>query len=110
AAEADDFLLDQCLSPLRFSSTVAYVGFDNLLQIIDVVRENTVHLSHFRIDVARNGDINEEHGPILAAMHEELAMFSTEDRVRSAGRGNHDIRAVGGFIKPIEMDCAAPDL
>src|SRR6185437_1989169 len=94
---------------LRLSSAIAYVGLDDLLQIIDVVSKDAVHMSHFRIYVARNGNIDEEHGAVLATMHEQLAVLPPEDRMRSPGRGNHNVGAVGGLIKPIEVDGAATD-
>src|SRR5947209_6374447 len=74
AVKARDLLLDQHLSPLRFSSAIAYVGFYHLLEVIDVVDENSVYVAHLWSHVPRHSDVDEEHRPILASVHEQLAM------------------------------------
>jgi len=54
---------------------------DRLLQIVDVVNKNAVDLVHFRIDVARYGDIDKKHGLVLAQRHELFAVFAFEDEI-----------------------------
>ena len=77
------------------------------LQIVDVVDEDAFDLVHRRIDVARNGDIDEEHGAVAAAMHELLAVFSAEDGVRRAGGADDDVGFGGGFVELFEWNDAA---
>ena len=79
----------------------------NLLQIVDVVDEDAFDLVHRRIDVARDGDIDEEHGPVAAAVHELLAVLAAEDGVRRAGGTDDDVGFGGGVVELFERDDAA---
>src|SRR5580700_8873792 len=83
-----DFALDNVGGALGLLFAIRHVRGDGLLQIVDVVDENSVHLVHLRINVARYRDIDEEHGTVLAPAHKELAVLTAEDGVRSASRGN----------------------
>ena len=65
ALEALDFDFDDGFGALRFFLAIGNVRGDHLLQIVDVVDEDAVQLVHLRIDVARHGDIDEEHGTVL---------------------------------------------
>src|SRR6185437_5877525 len=64
------FLLNQQLGALRLSSAIADVGFDYLLQVIDVIDKHAIKLTHRRIDISGYSNIDEEHRPVLAALHE----------------------------------------
>src|ERR1700679_732485 len=86
--KALDLTLDNSGGALRFLLAVRNVRRHCLLQVVDIVDEDSVHLVHFRVDVARHRNVNEEHGAVLAAAHEKLAMLASKDRVRSSGRGN----------------------
>jgi hypothetical protein len=70
-----DFAIDDRLRLFRFLLAIGDVRTDRLLQIVDVIDENAVDLVHRRIDVARNGDIDKEHGLVLAQRHELFAVF-----------------------------------
>jgi hypothetical protein len=76
----------------------------HLLQVVDVVDEDTVELVHLRIDVARNGNIDEKHRPVAAAMEKCLAVLAAEDRQRSAGGADDDVGFAGGFVELFEAD------
>src|SRR5438270_5534206 len=102
-SEARDFLLDQHLSVLRFSPAIAYVGFHDLLEIIDVVNEDSVYVAHFWSHVSRYSDVDEEHRPILAPVHEQLAMLAPEDGVWRAGGSDHDVGLIGSFVWPVKV-------
>ncbi len=104
SVEFCDLTIDDRLSFIRFLLTIGDVGSNRLLQIVDIVDENAVELVHLRIDVARNRDIDEEHGPVAAQRHELFAVFGPEDEMRRAGRGNHDIGALAGVVKPAKLD------
>ena len=101
--EALDFEVDDGFRPLGFFSAIGYVGGDRLLQVIDVVDEDAVELVHLRIDVARHGDIDEEHGPVFAAAGNVLRVHGGNG-VRGAGRSDHDVGAVAGVIEIVEVD------
>ncbi len=77
------------------------------LQVVDVVDEDAFHLVHRRIDIAGDGDIDEEHGAVAAAMHELLAVFAAEDGVRRAGGADDDVCFRGGLVELFERNDAA---
>src|SRR5581483_5026054 len=80
-----------------------------LLQIVNIVDEDAVELIHLRINVARNGDIDEEHGPVAAAMQKSLAMLAAEDGVRRACRCDHDVGIAGDLVEPGEINYLGND-
>src|SRR5437660_9197498 len=61
SVESVDLTIDDCLSLIRFLLAIRNVGTDRLLEIVNIVDEDTVQLVHLRIDVAGNGDVNKEH-------------------------------------------------
>ena len=77
------------------------------LQIVDVVDKDAFHLVHRRIDVARNGDVDEEHGPVTATMHELLAVLFPENRMRRASGADHNVGFGSRFVELFEGDNAA---
>ena len=77
------------------------------LQVVDVVDEDAVELVDGGIDVAGHGNVNEEHGPITAAVHELLAVLAAEDGMGRTGRADDDVSLGGGFIELIEGDDSA---
>ena len=62
-----------------FTAAVGEVGGGYLLQIVDVVDEAAFDLVHARVDVARDGDVDEEHGAVAAALEEAAAVGRGED-------------------------------
>ena len=102
--EAFDFAGDDGFGEFGFLAAVGDVARDGLLQVVDVIGENAIELAHLRRNVARDGDVDEEHWAILAAGEELLSMLAAEDGVRRAGRGDDDIGAVAGVIQIIELD------
>src|SRR4051812_12696721 len=72
---------------------------DSLLQIIDVVNKDAVQFVQSRVDIARNGNINKEHGAITAAAQEQLTMLPAKDCMRSPRRGNDNIGFVAGVVQ-----------
>ena len=51
----------------RTSVAVGEVGCGDLLEVVDVVDEAAFDLVHARINVAGDGDVDEEHGAVAAA-------------------------------------------
>jgi hypothetical protein len=99
-----DLAIDDRLRFFGFLLAIGNVRTDRLLQIVDVIDEDAVDLVHLRIDVAGHGDIDEEHGLVLAQRHELFAVLGLEDEVRRAGRGNDDVGAIAGVVEPAELD------
>src|SRR5579859_4294967 len=89
---------------LGFMAAIGDVAAHGLLEVVDVVGKDAVELGHFRRDVARNGDVDEEHGPILAAGEELFAMFAAEDGLRRSGRSDDDVGAVAALVEVVELN------
>ena len=75
-----EFFVNNAFRVLGFFVAFSRIGSNCLLQIVDVVNKNAIELIHLRIDVTRNGDINEEHRSISSAAEEAFAMFAPKDR------------------------------
>ena len=52
----------------------AWLAGGDLLEVVDVVDEAAFDLVHARVDVAGDGDVDEEHGAVAAALQEVLAV------------------------------------
>src|SRR5690348_14124819 len=52
---------DDVLRLLRLAPTVGHVADHDLLEVVDVVNEDSVELVDFGVHVARNSDVDEEH-------------------------------------------------
>ena len=89
--KAFHFRVNELLSPLGFLLAPGYVGRDRLLQVVDVIHKDAVEPVHLGIDVAWNGNINEEHRAVTAAAEKEFAVFAAKDGDRRSGRGDYDV-------------------
>jgi hypothetical protein len=79
--EALDFAGDEGFSVRGFAAALGKVGGGDGLKVVDVVDEDAFELAHFGVNVAGDGDVDEEHGFVAAALHEGLAVFATKDGV-----------------------------
>ena len=100
--ESLDLAGDEGLGVAGFAIAGFHVGRGYLLQVVDVVDEDAVELVHGRIDVAGDGDVDEEHGAIAAAMEEGLSMLRAEDVVGRAGGADDDVGVAGYFVEILE--------
>ena len=82
----------------------ARLACGDLLEVVDVVDEAAFDLVHARVDVAGDGDVDEEHGAVAAAVQEVLAVRAAEDLLRRAGGGDDDVGAVGLLVELVEGD------
>ena len=87
-----------------FAAAIGEVGGSDLLEVVDVVDEAAFDLVHAGVDVAGDGDIDEEHGPVSAALQEVLAVRAAEDFLRGTGGGDDDVGAGGLFVECVEGD------
>ena len=99
-----DFPADDGLRGFGFAAAVGPVGGSNLLEVVNVVDEAAFNLVHAGIDVAGNGDVDEEHGAVAAALKEVLAVGVAEDLLRGAGAGDDDVGTVGLLVDSLEGD------
>ncbi len=103
------FPADDRLGGLGFAAAVGEVGGGDLLEVVDVVDEAAFDLVHAGIDVAGDGDIDEEHGTVAAALQELLAVGSAEDLLGSSGAGDDDVGSVRLLVEGVEGDDGGGD-
>ena len=98
------FLGDDVLGCSGLAAAIGEVDGGYLLEVVNVVDEAAFDVVHFGIDVARNGDVDEEHGTVAAAVEELLAVGPGEDVLRGSGAGDDDVGAVGLLVEGVEGD------
>jgi len=103
------FPADDCFCGGGFAAAVGEIGGGDLLEVVDVVDEAAFDLVHARVDVAGDGDVDEEHGAVAAALEEVLAVGAAEDLLRSAGAGDDDVGAGGLIVEIVEGDDGGGD-
>ena len=96
--------VDDSFGKFRLLPAAGNMGGDRLLQIVNVVNEDAVQFVHLRVNIARDSNVDKEHGTILAAAEEHFAMLAAEDGTGGAGRGDHDVGAVAGFVEFVEVN------
>ncbi len=104
------FAGDDGFGGFGLAAAVGEVGLSDLLKVVDVVDEAAFDLVHAGIDVAGDGDVDEEHGAVAAAVEEVLAVRAAEDFLWCSGRGNDDVGAVGLLVELIEGDDLAVEV
>ncbi len=102
------FTGDDELGRLGFLAAAGLVLRGDLLEVVDVVHEAAFHLVDIGVDVARDGDIDEEHGTVAAAVKDFARVDGRED-LAGAGAGDDDIGAVGFGMQLLEGDDAGSD-
>ena len=98
------FPADDCFCGLGFAAAVGEVGSGDLLEVVDVVDEAAFDFVHARVDVAGDGDVDEEHGAVAADVEELLAVRAGEDFLRGSSRGDDDVGAGGLGVEVVEGD------
>src|SRR6266702_462421 len=78
---------------------------NDLLQVIDVVNEDSVQVIQPWVDVARNRNVDEEHWAILAGLQKLLAMLLAKDGMRRARRANDNVRPRSCVIQAFKGNC-----
>ena len=99
-----DFFADDCFGGLGFAAAIFEIRGGDLLEIIDIVNETAFDLVHAGINVARDGDIDEEHGAVAAALKEVLAVGADEYLFGGAGAGDDDVGSIGLLVDGFEWD------
>src|SRR5437660_7329479 len=107
--ETLDLGVNNLLCGLRFLLAARNVSGDSILQIVNVIDKNAVELVHRGINVARDCDVNKEHGTVLSLGEKFFAVLPPEDRDRSAGRGNDDVRLLAMFVELVETNGLAAE-
>ncbi len=105
-----DFLADDGFGGGGFAAAVGEVGGGYLLEVVDVVDEAAFDFVHAGVDVAGDGDVDEEHGAVAAALEEVLSVGAAEELLRGSGGGDDDVGAVGLGVEVVEGDDGAVEL
>jgi len=100
-----DFPADDGFCDGGFAAAIGEVGSSYLLQVVDVVDEAAFDLVHARVYVARDGDVDEEHGAVAAGVEEVLAVRAAEDFLRGSSAGDDDVGARDLPVEVVEGDC-----
>jgi hypothetical protein len=87
-----------------------HVRCGDRLQVVNVVDKDAFELSHCGIYIARDRNVDEEHGFVAAAVHECLAMFAAEDGMRGTGGADDNVGFADCVVELIERNYAAVEL
>ena len=88
---ARELLLDDALGVLRLLLALVAVVLDHVLQVVDVVEVGVAHAVDLGVEVARHGDVDEEHGAVPAALEGALDDLPGDDVVRRRGGADDDV-------------------
>ena len=69
-------------------------GFDHMGQIVHGVEVGVVEGFDFHLDIARNRQIDQKHGPAFALFQRPLHRAQTDDGQRAGRATHHDIELV----------------
>ncbi len=94
-----------CASLLRS----ARLAWATCWRVVDVVDEAAFDLVHTGIDVTGDGDVDEEHGAVAAALEEVLSVRAVEELLGGSGGGDDDVGTVGLFVESFVWDDGGGD-
>ena len=97
-----DLFGDDGLGLFGLAAAVGEVGLGDLMEVVDVVDEAAFDLVHAGVDVAGDGDVDEEHRAVATALEHVLAVGAAEDLLRGAGGADDDVGAVGLGVELLE--------
>ena len=83
--------LGQGLFILMLAPAFFEILFHPQLQVVDVKQECVVDVLDRRIDVARNGDVDQENRPVLPTMDGLPHILDANEIMGRAGRAKHDV-------------------
>jgi len=98
-----DFPTDDDFGCGGFAGAIGKVGGGDLLEVVNVVDEATFDLVHAGIDIAGNGDIDEEHGAVAAALEEVLAVGAAKDLLGCSGTGDDNVGAIRLLVEGVKQ-------
>ena len=92
------FLVHDLGGFLSLVATGGQVLFHHFLEVVDIVKVDVVQAVDVGVDVAGDGDVDEEHGPVLARLEHAADVTGTDDGIRRTGGRDDDVhlRQMGG--------------
>ena len=70
---------------------------DDVVEVVDGIEVDVVEPADCRVDVARYGEVDEEHRLVAPPLDGDLDRRTVDDRQRARGRRHHDV----GFPQPL---------
>ena len=102
APEALHLLLDDRLPAHRLALALVDVTGDGDREVVEVVEVDVVEVVDRGIEVARHGEVDEEHRPLLAGAQHLLDERRRDEVVGRAGGADHDVGELQVFRDAIE--------
>jgi hypothetical protein len=90
----DRALMDQGFAPGDLLTALVHGVISDGLQVVDVVEVDVFQGLNAGIDIARDGQVDEEEGPVAAAFHHGLELVGVQQMVRGTGAADQDIDRV----------------
>src|SRR6056297_891992 len=84
--KAADLLIDNLVGLDRLLLTLLEIGLDHALKIVNIIEINAVNLAGSRINVARNGDVDQKHRLIAPHFTGGLEICGADDIIRRSRR------------------------
>ena len=82
-----------------FLLSVLEIGGDNGFEVVNIVKEGVINLTHIGVYITWYSDVNEKHIPVLAFPHDTRERLSFDKIIGGIGRTNNDV----GIHKEIEV-------
>ena len=89
--KARDFLVDDRLGARELGAPPRQVLADDRLQIVHVVEEDLIQIADRGLDIARQGDVDDEERPVPPRAHRLLDRRSRQHGFGRAGGGDDDV-------------------
>ncbi len=90
--------LDNLVAPGDGILPLGQVGLGHRLQVVDVVEEDAVVAADLRVDVPRQGDVDQQDRPVAAPGRDAREAPGRQDRLVRAGAGDDDV----GLLQPVD--------
>src|SRR5690606_33241406 len=88
---ARDLQVDDRLGRVRGLAPALAVVLDRALQVVDGVEERVLERGHVRLDVARHGQVDQQHRPVAARGQGGGDLRPRQDRRAAGGGREHDV-------------------
>ncbi len=96
--EVDAFLLHDRLRLHRRRFALRQVALNDGVQIVHAVQIGVGQFADFRLDIARYGDIHQQHRLVAARLQRALHHPLTDDRQRAGGGADDDVGVRQAFV------------
>jgi hypothetical protein len=93
-------VVDEGFGPFGLGPAPAHRVGDDVREVVDIVQVDVVEVVDRRLDIAGNGDVDEEEAPALARAHRSHGHLARDDEPLGR-RARHD--DVGAHERPLEL-------